>query len=410
MPPVNDNFPGTSVTGSSFTVFGTNVGATTQVIRPVGVDPNPAGVSSPLNSVWWNWQAPTAGEYAVYTLGSNFDTTLGVYVQAPGPATAFTVAENDDINNDFPATSASGVTFRAGTGSLFYSIDVDGYRSATGSIVLTLAPVTRGTASNDNLNGSSAGDWIEAGAGDDNINGNGGYDVLFGGDGNDNINGGSLTDYINGGAGNDRINGNGGNDSLLGKEGNDTIAGGSGNDYIDGGSDNDTIYGNGGNDTLVGGAGDDAIYGASGNDVIVGDSGNDTIYGNGGDDFIAAADGDNLIYGGSAADAIFTGSGNDTIYGNGGDDFIYTGSGFDTVWLGGGSAQVFLETGDGFDTINNFQLGQTCFQLGFGLNASDLTFTDSTDGVRISAGSDLLAVVSWNQASTFQANPGSIFC
>jgi Ca2+-binding RTX toxin-like protein len=374
MVPVNDNyFSGTQVSGSSFTVFGTNVGATAQSLPFVGVDPNPAGVSAPFNSVWWNWQAPTAGEYAVYTVGSNFDTTLGVYSNIS--RILRTIAENDDINSDFPATSASGVTFRASAGQPF-DFDVDGFGSATGSIVLTLAPVTRGTDGNDNLNGSSAGDWIEAGAGDDNINGNGGYDVLVGGDGNDNINGGSLTDYINGGTGSDRINGNGGNDSLLGKEGNDTIAGGSGNDSIDGGSGNDTIYGNGGNDLIL------------------------------------DEDGDNLIYGGSGAEIIFTGltgSGNDTIYGNGGDDFISTGSGLDTVWLGSGAATVVLEAGADFDTINNFQLGQTRFQLDFGLTANSLSFTDSADGVRISVGSDLLAVVSWNQASTFNANRDSIF-
>jgi len=368
MPPVNDNFANRiSIVPDSIdisaTLSGTNVGATGEP-----GEPNHAGVNfgGDVNSVWYTFTSPVSGPITINTLGSNYDTSLAVYTgSAVNGLTP--IAGNDDF---FGLQSRVQFDATAGTS---YQIAVDGFSASTGSIVLNLASLRTGTAGNDNLNGSSGINWIDGGTGDDNINGNGGNDILFGGDGND------------------------------------TIAGGSGNDFIDGGSDNDTIYGNGGNDTLLGGDGDDAIYGASGNDVIVGGSGNDTIYGNGGSDFIDGGDGNNLIYGGAETDIILTGSGNDTIYANGGDDFIYTGSGLDTVWLGGGSATVFLETGDGFDTINNFQLGQTRFQLDFGLTANSLSFTDSADGVRISAGGDLLAVVSWNQASTFEASRDSIF-
>lgn len=190
--------------------------------------------------------------------------------------------------------------------------------------------------------------------------------------GNDNLYGTVANDVIGGLAGNDQIYGNGGNDYLEGNGGNDSIYGDSGNDYIDGGADNDTIYGNGGLDTLIGGAGND------------------------------------LIYGGSQADYILSGAGDDLIYANGGGDFINSGVGSDTVWLGAGAATVVLSTGDGFDTVNNFQLGDTSFQLGSGLSYSDLTFTDSANGAQISFGNDVLAVVSWNQASTFANNP-SVF-
>jgi hypothetical protein len=78
----------------------------------------------------------------------------------------------------------------------------------------------------------------------------------------------------------------------------------------------------------------------------------------------------------------------------------------DTVWLGAGAATVVLSTGEGFDTINNFQLGNTSFQLGFGLSYSDLNFTDSANGAQISFGKDVLAVVSSTQASSFANNPG----
>jgi len=450
MTPVNDNFPGTNVTTAPFTAANaTLVGATNQPGEPRNT-PN-----SEFRSIWYNWTAPTSGEYAVHTVGSPSNTTLGVYTGNSVDGLT-QIGSNDDIFdrvivrnifNRYAQIGPSGLTFNA-TAGINYKFSLDGQFSApyfNGPVVFNLAPVTRGTAGNDNLNGTNGSDWIEGGAGDDNINGNGGYDVLVGGDGNDNINGGSLSDYLDGGNGSDRINGNGGDDIVFAGAGNDTIAGGSGNDSIDGGSGNDVIFSNGGNDIIYGGDGDDAIYGSSGFEFISGGAGNDTIYGNGGGDQIFADDGDNLIYGGSQGDAIFagsgndtiygngggdsifagggdnliyggsqrdlisTGSGNDTIYGNGGDDSIFTGSGFDTVWLGGGSATVTLEIGEGFDTINNFQLGQTRFQLGSGLTKDELSFTDTADGVKISARGDELAVVSWNQASVFEASRHTIF-
>jgi len=196
------------------------------------------------------------------------------------------------------------------------------------------------------------------------------FPEILGTPGNDNLNGTGVDERIQGLDGNDSINGNGGNDTLLGGSGNDTIAGASGNDFIDGGNDNDTIYGNGGQDTLIGGNGNDLIFGAS------------------------------------QAEEILGGAGDDIIYANGGGDFINSGVGSDTVWLGAGAATVVLSTGEGFDTINNFQLGNTSFQLGSGLSYSDLTFTDSANGAEISFGNDVLAVVSSTQASSFTNNPG----
>jgi Ca2+-binding RTX toxin-like protein len=404
--PNNDNFEyRRRLLGFSTTDTGSNVGFTGEPGEPNHAGVN-FGVSAWVNSGWWTWTAPASGLVTLNTIGSNYDTSLAVYTGSAVNALS-PVAGNDDFFG-----LQSRVQFNAVAGQT-YQIAVDGYTSATGNINLNLnLPLNftqTGNAGNNNLNGTGANDVIGGLAGNDAINSNGGNDALLGGDGNDTINGGSGIDYIDGGNGNDIINGNGGNDVLVGGNGNDTIAAAGGNDYIDAGAGNDRIYGNGGNDTLIGGFGDDAIYGASGNDLIVGDLGNDTIYGNGGNDSIVGAAGDDLIYGGSQADTIYSGTGNDTIYGNGGGDFINTGAGFDTVWLGSGAARVVLEINAGFDTIKNFQLGQTLFQLGSGLNKSQLSFTDSADGVRISASGDLLAVVSWNQASTFEASRNSIF-
>ena len=55
--------------------------------------------------------------------------------------------------------------------------------------------------------------------------------------------------YVDGGAGDDRIVGNGFGDTLLGGDGNDQLVGGSGADSLLGGSGNDSLSGNDGNDT-----------------------------------------------------------------------------------------------------------------------------------------------------------------
>lgn len=193
---------------------------------------------------------------------------------------------------------------------------------------------------------------------------------------------------------------------VLGTAGNDSLFGQSRNERIIGGDGNDTIFGNGGADILLGGNGNDALFGGSDNDILDGGTGNDTLYGNGGNDILRGGTGNDLIFGGSGADRIFGGEGDDTIYANGGTDFINTGSGVDTVWLGNGPATVVLETGAGFDTINSFQLGSTRFQVS---NLSTLTFADSSQGAQIFQGSDLLATVSWQSASTLRNNVSNIF-
>ena len=328
--PINDNFANSlTLFGFSDSATGTNVSSTGQA-----GEPNHGGVNfgGDVNSVWWNWTAPVSGQVELNTIGSNYDTSLGVYTGSAVNALT-TIGGNDDFYG-----LQSRVSFQAVAGQT-YQIAVDGYSSSIGSIALNLNEAVNftqtGTAGNDNLYGTGA------------------------------------NDVIGGLAGNDQIYGNGGND------------------YLDGGAGNDSIYGASGNDYIIGGAGDDVLYGNGGKDTLIGGAGNDTIYG------------------GSQADRILGGDGNDVIYANGGGDFIDSGSGFDTVWLGG-AANVVLSTGDGFDTINNFQVGQTTFQLGAGLTSADLTFADSANGAEVFGKGDLLAVVSWTQASTLTSNP-SVF-
>jgi len=195
--------------------------------------------------------------------------------------------------------------------------------------------------------------------------------------GSDTLFGTTANEIIRGLAGNDNLFGNGGEDVIFAGAGNDALYGSSRNDELDGGDGDDRLFGNGGNDQLIGGLGNDKIFGGAGNDLINGGAGSDEIYGNGGDD---------IIFGGIGDDVIYTGSGNDT---------INAGTGNDTIWLNGGKDLVTLRLGDGQDTINGFQLGQTVLGLSGGLKFTDLTFNPGNGLTQILAGKEVLATVRW---------------
>ena len=72
--PANDAFEdGQNLSGTSGSVTGSNVGAT----KEVG-EPSHAGDSGG-HSVWYRWTAPSSTPVTLDTIGSSFDTLLGVY-------------------------------------------------------------------------------------------------------------------------------------------------------------------------------------------------------------------------------------------------------------------------------------------------------------------------------------------
>ena len=83
---------------------------------------------------------------------------------------------------------------------------------------------------------------LDAGTGDDTVQGGGGNNVIFGDSGDDRI----LCAY-------------GGNDRLYGGAGSDLLSGGAGDDIIYAGDDNDQLVGGTGKDLLYGGRGSDTF-------------------------------------------------------------------------------------------------------------------------------------------------------
>lgn len=114
--------------------------------------------------------------------------------------------------------------------------------------------------------GNLIGVTVNAGNGNDRVEGGDGDDDLNGGIGNDNLRGRGGDDTIAGGAGNDTCNGEAGDDDIFGDSGRDTVRGGNDDDSLSGGSDRDTLFGDRGDDSLDGDEGDDKLYGGLGND------------------------------------------------------------------------------------------------------------------------------------------------
>ncbi len=128
-----NNFPGTTITGTSGSLVGTNVGATGQTGEPTTFG------GGSLNTMWYSWTAPANGTLTVETCSNtqtDFDTTLKTYTGAAVNALT-TIASNDDAcATTFNTTFASRNTLTVTSGTV-YRIQVDGYGSATGNFLLS---------------------------------------------------------------------------------------------------------------------------------------------------------------------------------------------------------------------------------------------------------------------------------
>ncbi|WP_283810368.1 CARDB domain-containing protein [Pontivivens nitratireducens] len=280
-----------------------------------------------------------------------------------------------------------------------------------------------GNLGNDTLNGDAGNDTIYGYNDDDLISGNLGDDHLFGGNGDDVITGDDGNDAISGGAGADTLYGNNGHDTIDGDDGNDTIygfadddlihggqgddllLGGTGNDTLDGGDGADELNGQDGDDLVRGGTGDDILHGGSGADTMLGGNDNDEIFGNSGNDTLDGGDGDDAVYGHNDNDVLTGGLGNDGLFGGNGSDTLDGGDGDDTldgganndVLSGGAGADTFIfATGNGQDTVTDFEAGVDAFdltELGFTTNTEFMdAITQNGSDVHIDFGGDELII------------------
>lgn len=152
----------------------------------------------------------------------------------------------------------------------------------------------------DKVIGSGQNESFILMAGDDTVNGKGGYDRLrYDRSGVDavevNLGRGEATgtwrdeafshsirgiEHVRGSReGDDTLLGNRGDNRFDGRGGNDTIKGKGGNDILNGEDGRDKLLGGGGRDTLDGGAGNDLLIGQKGGDTFVFSEGRDKVKG-----------------------------------------------------------------------------------------------------------------------------------
>lgn len=129
----NDDFADRYVlSGPSGTVTGSNLDATLEAGEPFELRSTVW-----LRSVWWSWTAPASGAYAFDTVGSGFDTVLGVYT-----GNVVTALEVVGENDDAPGLSLrSRVAFEAVGGTTYHVAVGSWASSSSGAITLNWGPV-----------------------------------------------------------------------------------------------------------------------------------------------------------------------------------------------------------------------------------------------------------------------------
>jgi len=122
----SDDFAGApALSGNSGAIGYTNAGATREFGEPLH-----AGKPG-SNSMWYTWTAPAKGIATFSTVGSTFDTLLGIYTGTI--VTNLTVVAGDD---DSAGYLASKLAFNTVSNNLYY-IAVDGFNGQTGRFILS---------------------------------------------------------------------------------------------------------------------------------------------------------------------------------------------------------------------------------------------------------------------------------
>jgi hypothetical protein len=146
-PPANDDLANAqTLSGSSWSDFGTDIGAGAQI----GEDTH-AGLAA-SQSVWERWTAPANTKVTVDTCHpSNYDTILEVY-SGPAVSPTFATLTSIDDDDDSCGNGHSKVSFSASAGATYYIVidenSINPDLGSTFSVSLNTAPV------NDNFSGT----------------------------------------------------------------------------------------------------------------------------------------------------------------------------------------------------------------------------------------------------------------
>lgn len=265
------------------------------------------------------------------------------------------------------------------------ALDVDAGGGDDGIQGGAFADILRGGDGRDQLWGEAGNDTLLGGKGDDQLWGGMGDDQMEGGEGQDQLWGGEGQDQMQLGAGHDQAWGEASDDRIFAGAGHDMAWGGIGNDLLDGGEGNDSLFGEAGHDTLIGGNGNNSLSGGEGEDSITAGSGHDTIGADAGNDIIRAGAGNNIVWAGQGDDLVQAGAGHDTLTGDDGNDTIEAGAGNNIVHAGQGDDRI--TTGGGHDLITG-DAGHDDIEAGAGNDT--IHANDGHDTVLGGAGNDFI--------------------
>ena len=125
--PANDDFSKAStISGKSGSVTGSNVDATSESGEPLL-----SSYSSAKTTVWWKWTAPSSGDVQIDTIGSSFDTQMGIYTGST--LSSLVLVAKDDDSGGSGWTSKAIFACNANT---TYYICVGGCQGKTGTVKL----------------------------------------------------------------------------------------------------------------------------------------------------------------------------------------------------------------------------------------------------------------------------------
>jgi len=162
-----------------------------------------------------------------------------------------------------------------------------------------------GGGGNDEIHGGMCVTSAEGGPGNDLIIAEGGCNFFWGDDGDDTIDGTNSSgdpSFVTacGSADGTAADGGPGNDHIFtlgalglsarGDGGNDVLDGGNGRDGLEGGEGDDSLNGNGGDDVLTGGPGIDQLNGGDGDDFLIDDSSDADFFIGGGNNTFPGVD------------------------------------------------------------------------------------------------------------------------
>ncbi|WP_392534551.1 choice-of-anchor D domain-containing protein [Nostoc sp. C117] len=172
--------------------------------------------------------------------------------------------------------------------------------------------------------------------------------------------------------------------------------------YLKGNAPANKIYGFGGQDTIVGNLLNDQLWGGDGNDTLWGQDGDDLLYGDSGNDQLSGDNGNDTLLGGIGDDKLYGGAGNDWLYGGQGNDVLTGGYGADTF---------VLASGEGTDSILDFEVGKDKIALSGGLVFGQLSIQQQGSQALIMNTSDhqVLAKLDNVTATMLLAQPSTNF-